>query len=93
MAWKELDVDLFAKKLGINSSEAREKQKLIQLIIKTRKELNISQSGLAEKIGVSQSRIAQIESGIGTTRISFDVLLHILSKIGYEYKIISKKAA
>jgi predicted transcriptional regulator len=93
MPWKELDIDSFAKKLGINASEAREKQKIIQLIVKTRKELDISQAGLAEKIGVSQSRIAQIESGIGTSKISFDVLLNVLTQLGYDYKIVSKKAA
>lgn len=82
-----------AKSLGINASEVREKQKLIQLIIKGRKEQKISQAALAKKIGVTQGRIAQIESGVGTSKTTFDVLLNILVTLGYDFKILSKKAA
>ena len=42
---------------------------------------------------MTQGRIAQIESGIGTNRVTFDTLLHILSVLGYEFRIVSKKAA
>ena len=93
MAWKEMNTEELAKSLGINASEAREKQKLIQLILRIRKEQKISQSNLAKKVGVTQGRIAQIESGIGTSKVSFDVLLNILILLGYDFKILSRKAA
>ncbi len=93
MAWKEMNVEKLAKSLGVNVSEVREKQKLIQLILKIRKEQKVSQAALAKKAGVTQSRIAQIESGIGTSKVTFDVLLNILIILGYDFKIMPKKAA
>lgn len=93
MSWKELTVNAIAKKYGINAAEVREKQRLVQKIIKARKNLGMSQAQLAKKIAVTQGRIAQIESGIGSQRTSFDVLLHILMVLGYEFRIISRKAA
>ena len=93
MAWKEMNIDELAESLGINVSELREKQRLIRLIVKTRKELNISQASLAKKMNVSQARIAQIESGIGTNTITFDVLLNVLSFLGMDFKIVTKKTA
>lgn len=73
--------------------EVREKQHLIHLIVKVRKAQNLSQAALAKKVRVTQSRIAQIESGIGTAYVTFDVLLNILSELGYEFRIATKKAA
>jgi transcriptional regulator with XRE-family HTH domain len=93
MAWKEMNIEELAKSLGINASEVREKQKLIQLIVKVRKEQKISQASLAKKAGVTQSRIAQIESGVGTSKVTFDILLNILTILGYDFKILPKKAA
>ncbi len=92
MAWKEVNAEELAASLGIDASEAREKQKLIQLIVKIRKATKVSQAALAKKVGVSQGRIAQIESGIGTSKVSFDVLLNVLRALGYEFKIVAKKA-
>ena len=93
MPWKEMSVDELAKSLGVNANEVREKQRLILQIVKTRKALKLSQTTLAKKVGVTQSRIAQIESGIGTSKISFDVLLNILTSLGFDFKIVSRKAA
>ena len=93
MAWKEISTEELASSLGINASEVREKKKLIELIVKTRKAQKISQASLAKKIGVTQGRIAQIESGVGTSKVSFDVLLNILVHLGYDFKITPKKAA
>jgi transcriptional regulator with XRE-family HTH domain len=93
MAWKEMNIEELAKSLGVNASEVREKQKLIQLIVKSRKEQKISQAALAKKVGVTQSRIAQVESGVGTSKVTFDVLLSILNVLGYDFKILPKKAA
>jgi DNA-binding XRE family transcriptional regulator len=72
MAWKELTVNELAKSLGVNASEVREKQKIIQLIAKARKESGLSQAALAKKIGVTQGRIAQIESGVGCWYVESD---------------------
>jgi HTH-type transcriptional regulator / antitoxin HipB len=93
MAWKEMTVEELANNLGVNVKEVQEKQKLIQLIIKARKASGLSQTALAKKVGVSQSRIAQIESGVGTSKVTFDVLLNLLSVLGYDFKIVPKKAA
>jgi len=93
MAFKEVSVDELAKSLGINANEVREKQRLIQQIVKTRKNLKLSQAALAKKVGVTQGRIAQIESGIGTSKITFDVLLNMLTFLGFDFKIVSKRAA
>jgi len=93
MAWKEKSVEEIAEALGVDVGEVREKQNLIQLIIKARKARRLPQSALAKKVGVTQGRIAQIESGIGTTRISFDILFNILSQLGYSLKIVPKRAA
>ena len=93
MVWKEMSVEKIAHSLGISVNEVRAKQDLICRIVKLRKEKKLSQHELAKKVGVTQSRIAQIESGIGTTRLSFDVLLNILNLLGYSFKIVPKKAA
>ena len=93
MPWKEIDIEELATTLGVDPIEVREKQKLIALIIKKRKESKLSQTGLAKKIGVSQARVAQIESGVGTSKISFDILFNTLLALGCEFKIIVRKAA
>ena len=93
MAFKERSVEQIAKSLGVNITEVREKQKLMRLIVKARKDKKISQVVLAKKVGVTQSRIAQIESGVGTAKVTFDVLFNVLSTLGYDYKIHLKGAA
>lgn len=93
MAWKELSVEEVAKNLGIDAEEVRAKQRIIQFIVKSRKEKKLTQAALAEQAGLSQARIAQIESGIGTAKITFDVLLRIVSLLGYNYEVVLKKSA
>ncbi len=93
MAWKETNFEKLAKSLGVNPAEVREKQKLAELIAQARKEKGLSQAALGKKIGLSQSRIAQIESGLGTAKISFDVLLNVLRFLGYEVKFVPRKVA
>lgn len=93
MAWKEATVEDLARSLGANVAEVREKQRLVKLIVKTRKEKGLSQAALAEKLGISQARIAQIESGIGTAKVTFDVLFNMLVALGFDYKVVTKKAA
>lgn len=88
-----MTVEETAESLGVNVSEVREKQHLIQMIVKGRRIQKLSQAALAQKVGVTQGRIAQVESGIGTTNVSFDVLLGILSAMGYQFRIVAKKAA
>lgn len=93
MKWKEMTVEELAKSLGVNVHEIREKHRLINLIKKARKEQKLSQLELAQKMGITQGRIAQIESSISTTKVSLETLLSILTTLGYEYKIVTKKAA
>ena len=80
MAWKEMTVEELAKSLGANITEIREKQKLISMIVKIRKAKKLSQAALAKKLEISQARVAQIESGIGTSQVTFDILFNILVK-------------
>ena len=93
MAWKEISVEELAKSLGANSTEVREKQKLISMIIKIRKAKKLSQAALAKRLEISQARVAQIESGIGTAQITFDILFNILVALGYDYRVVTKRAA
>ena len=93
MAWKKVKSKDLAASLGVNASEVREKQKIIKRIVLARKKHGLSQLALAKRMGVTQSRIAQIESGVGTSRVSFDVLLNILTELGYDYEIVSKRSA
>jgi predicted XRE-type DNA-binding protein len=93
MAWKEISIEELAKSLGANVTEIREKQRLVGLIVKTRKAKNLSQSALAKKLGISQARIAQIESGVGTAKVTFDVLFNMLVALGFDYRVVTKKAA
>lgn len=91
MTWKEMTVEEMAKSLGVDAYEIREKHRLIELIKKARKEKKMSQAQLAKKIGVTQGRIAQIESRVGTSKVNLEVLLSILRELGYGYKIVAKK--
>lgn len=93
MAWKEMSIEEIARSLGVNVGEVREKQHLIQMIVRARKNHKLSQAALAKKVGVTQGRIAQIESGIGTVNVTFDLLLSILAALGYQFRIVTKKAA
>lgn len=93
MAWKEISIEELAKSLGANVTEIREKQRLVGLIVKTRKAKKLSQATLARKLGISQARIAQIESGVGTAKVTFDVLFNMLVALGYDYRVVTTKAA
>jgi transcriptional regulator with XRE-family HTH domain len=88
MAWKEMTLAELARSLGADLAEVREKQRLMEMIIKIRKAKKMSQAALAKKLGVTQSRVAQIECGIGTSKVTFDVLFHILTSLGYDYKVL-----
>ncbi len=93
MGWKEMSIDEVAESLGVSTDEVRAKQSLMQRIAKERKNQGLSQQDLAKKVGVTQGRIAQIESGVGTAKVSFDILLNILVILGFGFKIVTKKAA
>lgn len=58
-------------------------------MVEFRKEKKLSQAALAKKLELSQARIAQIESGIGTAQISFDILFNILVALGYDYRVVT----
>lgn len=93
MASKEMSSVEIAKSLGVDGDLIREKHHLIDLIKKARKERKFSQLQLAKKIGVTQGRIAQIESKVGTSNVTLEVLLAILTELKYTYKINVKKLA
>ncbi len=93
MAFKTVDLRLLSQELGVNYFEMKEKQRLIERIIKLRAEFGLSQAELAGMVGVSQGRIAQIESGIGTSRISFDVIFHIINALGFNCEVRLKRTA
>lgn len=88
-----MNMEELAKQLGANIKDIREKQRLIELIVKARKKKKISQAALAKILDVSQARIAQIESGVGTSKVTFDVLFTLLTALGYDYRVVTKSAA
>jgi predicted XRE-type DNA-binding protein len=93
MAWKEISIEELAKSLGANFTEIREKQRLVALIVKTRKAKKLSQAILAKKLEISRARIAQIESGVAA-KITFDVLFNMLvALLVFDYRVVTKKAA
>jgi transcriptional regulator with XRE-family HTH domain len=94
MPWETLSMEKLAASLGVDINEVREKHRLIDKIIEIRIQKKLSQAKLAKMAKVTQGRIAQIESGIGTSNITFDVLFRLLDILGYKFKIVpTKKAA
>ena len=87
MPWTAITSKQLARKLGIDHAEMQQKHYLIKKIIAVRQKQRITQAVLAKRLGVSQSRIAKIESRIGTHQVSFDVLFRILSALGCEFKV------
>ncbi|MBI4827761.1 MAG: helix-turn-helix transcriptional regulator [Nitrospinae bacterium] len=88
MPWKDVDIEQAAQNAGINTAEVRAKQQLMALIAEARKAAGITQTELGRRVGVSQGRIAQIESGIGTSKVTFDVLFHLLTALGKECRVV-----
>lgn len=93
MAWEEVDLQKLSDKLGIDINEIDQKLKLRDMIIKVRKKNGLTQEELAQLVGVSRSRIAQIESGVKLYKTTFDVFLRILQGLGYKYDIRTSKLA
>jgi|688.fasta_scaffold11828_1 transcriptional regulator with XRE-family HTH domain len=93
MPWKKLKVSALADDLGVDINEIDQKLKLREMIVKVRVAKSLSQDELASLVGVSRSRIAQIEAGIKLHKMSFDILLRVLNALGYRYTINAKKLA
>ena len=93
MAWKKVDLSKWADEFGVDINEIDQKLRLRDMIVKIRNQKSLSQEELAELVGVSRLRIAQIESGIKLHRTSFDVFLRILQGLGYRYKITAIRLA
>jgi transcriptional regulator with XRE-family HTH domain len=91
MGWTEINTEELAHRLGVDSNEIAEKQSLIKSIVHARKKQGLSQVELAKRLGVTQGRIAQIESGVGTRKLTFDVLLHTLKALGIEFHIVARQ--
>ena len=91
MPWEKVDIEQSAEELGVNINELRQKEQLIEEIVRSRKRFGSTQGQLAEMVGVSQPRIAQIENRTKIGKISFDVLFNILSVLGHDFKITTRK--
>ena len=89
MAWKTITSEDLAQELGIDYSELKEKHALIDQVKAARKSQRLTQKALADRVGVSQSMIAQIESGIGTKKHTFDLLFKILSALGKDCRVVT----
>ena len=79
--------------MGVDICEIDQKLKLREMIIGLRAKHRLTQAELAERVGVSRSRIAQIESGVKLHKMSFDILLRVLQGFGYCYEIRAKRLA
>lgn len=87
MPWEKVSIEQWAEELGVNINELRQKEQLIAKIVQSRKRLGLTQGQLAEMVGVSQPRIAQIENRTKIGKISFD----ILGVLGHDFKITTRK--
>ncbi len=70
--------------LGLNDYESwliNFKNKLVKLIVETRKKNDLSQAGLAKILGTTQSVVSRIESG-HSKNITIDYLLKVISGLG-----------
>lgn len=92
MPWHTMTNEQLANALGIDLAEVKAKKKLIGQIRRARVASGMSQLELGRRVGVSQARIAKIESGIGTGKITFDALFNILQSLGYEYHVSARPA-
>lgn len=68
--------------------EIAEKEALVELLKTTREQRKLTQKEMARIIGVSQARIAQIETNNATERVSYDVLLHALRQLNFNLRVI-----
>jgi transcriptional regulator with XRE-family HTH domain len=93
MGWKKANLSKWADEMGVDINEIDQKLKLRDMIVKIRTKKNLNQDELAELVGVSRSRIAQIEAGVKLHRTSFDVFLRVLQGLGYQYRITASKLA
>ena len=93
MPFEKLDTKKLAKKIGVSYEEVEEKHRLIGEIVKARRGKKMSQAALGKKMGLSQARIAQIESGIGTAKITYDILFSVLNVLGLKVRVQVKKSA
>ena len=93
MTWKDVDLQKWADEMEVDLHEIDQKLKLRDIIIKVRHKKSLSQEELAGVVGISRSRIAQIEDGVKLHKMSFDVLLRVLQALGYSYTISARKDA
>ena len=93
MGWKPVNLTKWADEMGVDINEIDQKLKLRDMIIKVRNRKGLTQEDLAELVGVSRSRVAQIEAGVKLHRTSFDVLLRILQGLGCRYSISAREMA
>jgi predicted XRE-type DNA-binding protein len=81
--------------LGLNDYESwliTFKNKLVKLIVASRKRNNLSQADLATILGTTQSVVSRIESG-NSKNITIDYLLKVISGLGISPKKMIKLAA
>lgn len=68
----------------------KEKHRLIQALIAKRNREGLSQAELGRKADISQSRIAQIESGIEKGPVTFDMIFLLFYVLGLDVHIIMR---
>ena len=81
--------------LGLNDYESwliTFKNKLVKLIVETRKKNDLSQADLAKILGTTQSVVSRIESG-HSKNITIDYLLKVISGLGIPPNKMIKLAA
>ena len=93
MAWKKANLERWADEMGVDINEIDQKLKLREMVIKVRTKRGLTQAEVAELVGVSRSRIAQIEVGVRLHKMSFDILLRVLQGLGCRYTITAKRLA
>ena len=91
MPWQDVSLETWAEELNVDLHELRQKNRLIEQVIEARRSQDLTQAQLAERAGVSQPRIAQIENRVRIHAITFDVLLNLLRVLGYDFDITTHR--
>lgn len=92
---KYLDLEEFGTSIGLTKEDKeviRQKNRIIDVLKKTRLKKNWSQGDLARRMGTKQPAIARMEAGqVGD--VSFDFLIRVALVLGIRLELIPSREA
>ncbi len=87
--WKDVKKELEEDFTKEDFEEMEIEKQIIRATIEARKNRNITQTELSEKIGIKQPVIARVEKGVHSPSVS--TLVKILTPLGYTLKVVPIK--